>query len=342
MESRDVATFVDWPSAPAGYRVDADWRDHAIIPVEETVAPTQGWRIVCLVVTLAVVVASLVVAAVPSATVSMLILVAAAMIGMPHGALDILAGPLLALRSASPAKVAGFAAAYLGCAVAFAAGWFLAPPIGVAAFFAMSWFHFGAGEASGDREGWTLVRVAHAVSAGGIAIAVPFALHAQRVEPMVNALLFGKVSLSQELITLLGCGGSALATVGLMIAVDLAAPAERLRVTVELLALAALFALADPLVSFGVYFCVWHAPQHTRRVLSQLPSGLPKTSSRLVVVVTTLLPVAVAAYVVMAHGSANLPSSAVVYQAVFVTLGALTAPHLVITSVWERRTRSKR
>jgi beta-carotene 15,15'-dioxygenase len=260
---------------------------------------------------------------------------------MPHGALDIVAGPVLAVRATKRTTFALFLILYSLLAASFAVGWLVMPQTGLIAFFAMSWFHFGAADAGGDRLGWSLDRIAHAVCSGGIAIAVPLAAHTNRVMPMVTALLFGQAPPSERNIARIGFVGVAITVAALALVAARCDRSTRIRVVTELGLLAALFAVVDPLIAFSVYFCVWHAPRHTGRVLGALPSGLPRKTSRLLVVAATLLPLLGAGALLLTQSHVTLPTSEVLYQIVFVTLGALTVPHLVITVVWERRHRAK-
>lgn len=341
MGQRHAVTTVPWPSAPAGYHADADWRTPAALPEPPASARTFSFSwIASAVATVAVITASAFVRTAPTPKVSAILLLAAAAVGMPHGALDILAGPFLAMRSMTKRGVATFLVAYVVVSALVVAGWLVAPVAGVVAFFAMSWFHFGSGDAGGDRVGWSLARIAHATCSGGIAIALPTAAHPSRVLPMVNALFFDRTNLSVPQLALLARVGVAVAVAAFVVAAIRTDRDNRRRVIAEMSVLAALFLVADPLISFAVYFCVWHGPRHAGRVLRALPSGLPKSASGLLVVAATLLPLLGAGALLLTHSHVALPSSESLYRIVFVTLGALTAPHLVVTAIWERGTRT--
>jgi beta-carotene 15,15'-dioxygenase len=343
MDQRDAVTTVAWSSEPVGYRAEADWRGHAVLPEPPAPAaaptPSGSW-IASTLATLAVVAVSAVVRAAPTPTVSAIMLVAAAAVGMPHGALDILAGPLLVMRSMTASAFVKFLVAYVAVGALVVTGWLYDPEAGVVAFFAMSWFHFGSGDAGGDRVRWSVARIAHAVCSGGIVIALPTAIHPARVLPMANALFFGRTNLWLSQLARLGYVGSAVAALAFVIVVVRTDHDERGRIAAELSVLAALFLVADPLISFAVYFCVWHGPRHTGRVLRALPSGLPKSASSLLVAAATLLPLFGAGALLLTHSHVSLPSSESLYRIVFVTLGALTAPHLIVTAIWERGSRT--
>jgi beta-carotene 15,15'-dioxygenase len=343
MDQRDAVTTIGWPSAPVGYRAEADWRAQAVrpeVPAQASASTISGSWIAATVVTLAVIAVSAVMRAAPTPTVSAIVLVAAATVGMPHGALDILAGPVLAMRSMTARAVVMFLVGYVAVSALVVAGWLYLPAAGVVAFFAMSWFHFGSGDAGGDRVSWSVGRIAHAVCSGAVVIALPTAIYPTRVLPMVNALLFNRMALSAPQLARLGYVGVAVAAFAFIIVVVRTDQDERGRVVAELSLLAALFMVADPLISFAVYFCIWHGPRHTSRVLRELPSGLPRSASSLLVGAATLLPLLGAGALLLTQTHVSLPSSESLYRIVFVTLGALTAPHLVVTAIWERRSRT--
>jgi beta-carotene 15,15'-dioxygenase len=342
MDQRDAVRTLGWSTAPVGYQAEAGWRATAVVPVTRPApsAPNRAWR-ASVSVTLLATAVSAVVRVVPSPGVSAVLLLLTVVIGMPHGALDIVAGPVLAMRSAERTTFALFLVLYTVLAAAFAVSWLLAPQAGLIAFFAMSWFHFGAGDAGGDRLGWSLGRIAHAVCSGGITIAVPLAIHPDRVLPMVNALLFDRPAPSEHDIALVGLVGVAVTVLAFALVIARCNRETCGRVVAELSVLAALFVVADPLVAFSVYFCVWHAPRHTGRVLGALPDGLPRKTSQLLVVAATLLPLVGAGALLLNQSHVTMPTTDVLYQSVFVTLGALTVPHLVITAKWERGRRAK-
>ncbi len=165
-------------------------------------------------------------------------------------------------------------------------------------------------------------------------------IHPTRVLPMVNALFFNRTALSAVQLACVGYVGVAFAVLAFIVVIVQIDPDDRGRVLAELSVLTALFLVADPLISFAVYFCVWHGPRHTGRVLQALPSGLPRSASSLLVGAATLLPLLGAGALLLTQTHVTLPSSESLYRIVFVTLGALTAPHLVVTAIWERGSRS--
>ncbi len=96
---------------------------------------------------------------------------------------------------------------------------------------------------------------------------------------------------------------------------------------IRLLAFAILFATADPLISFGVYFCGWHSVCG----LAHLREQFQYTNRELAL---NLLPISLLAIAVFAVGfavsfSVNLLAPALV-QTVFIGLSAVAVPHLLL------------
>jgi beta-carotene 15,15'-dioxygenase len=268
----------------------------------------------------------------PSAALTAVVLVSAAVVGMPHGALDVLAGPLLAIRRRSPASVSLFLLLYVAAALATAALWLWVPVMGAALFFAFSWWHFGVGETGVHRDGWTLKRAAQSIALGGIPIAIPLAVHTDRVLPMVRALTFSdRFSIPQ--LQQIGLLGVALIGAAAFLAwIGWTHQQQR-----ETALLAAVFVACDPAISFAVFFIIWHSWPHTTRVLQRLPRTSQPWAAALVVL-TALVPVALGAWLLRNDlgDSAAVPFDRLV-QVVFITVGSLTVPHLVVTQLWERR-----
>lgn len=83
---------------------------------------------------------------------------------------------------------------------------------------------------------------------------------------------------------------------------------------------------ATPLLSFAVYFALWHSPRHL------LASGVDRRSMAPTVVATiATLGLGVGAWVLME------PATATAIRVVFIGLAALTVPHLAVTAVARRR-----
>ena len=254
----------------------------------------------------------------PSIPTAVVIVGLAAAVGMPHGALDVAVGPRHLPRRA-------FFNGYGLLALATVVLWFAAPVVALAAFFTMSWFHFGSGDAShhlalGEH------RFAHGVATGGAVLGLPLALHAGLVGPVLNDLLLGRSALDDAAVTSAGVAMVAVAAVAGMIVAVHALRTGANGVLAELGAIFVLGAVVHPLVSFAVYFALWHSPRHL----------LDLDIDRRAVVPTILATIATFAAAGTVWTLAE-PSVALATRIVFIGLAALTTPHLVTTEMLRRR-----
>jgi Brp/Blh family beta-carotene 15,15'-monooxygenase len=252
------------------------------------------------------------------------IAILAAVLGMPHGALD----PLIARRLGlwrTPLTFAAFNLAYVGVAAAVVALWLVAPVPSLIAFLLISAAHFGSD--------WNRER--------------PLALRL-----LTGAALLSLPSLRDQdavadlYITLAGDGAGAVAAaqaalgpvllVGLAVAAVIAArraPHEAF----ELLGAAALALLAPPLMFFIVYFCALHSARHLREGFRE-ENGHGRRLTLLVVAAYTLAPLALAAaFLVGTAGTAALDEQ--LLRVVFIGLAALTVPHMALVTLGDRALR---
>lgn len=252
------------------------------------------------------------------------IAILAAVLGMPHGALD----PLIARRLGlwrTPLTFAAFNLAYVGVAAAVVALWLVAPVPSLVAFLLISAAHFGSD--------WNRGR--------------PLALRF-----LTGAALLSLPSLRDQdavadlYVTLAGDGAGAVAAaqaalgpvllVGLAVAAVIAArraPHEAF----ELLGAAALALLAPPLMFFIVYFCALHSARHLREGFRE-EHGHGRRLTLLVVAAYTLAPLALAAaFLVGTAGTAALDEQ--LLRVVFIGLAALTVPHMALVTLGDRALR---
>ncbi len=254
-----------------------------------------------------------------------LFVVAAAVIllGVPHGALDVLHAAR-SLRIAGPSRWLLFTAGYVAVAAAVVGIWMVAPTVSLAAFLAISAFHF-----SGDLEGEppVLLRALH----GASPIVLPALLHQEEL-----AKLFGML-VPEAGAEALATGLAAAAPVALTGLVVLLAAAAGRRLTgrasavpaaaiAEAAAAAALAVLAPPLTAFAVYFCVLHSARHVVRTgeVFKLPARELARAAALPTLATA------AAAPVAFHLLEGAPIDARTLQVVFIGLAALTVPHMML------------
>jgi Brp/Blh family beta-carotene 15,15'-monooxygenase len=264
------------------------------------------------------------------------------LIGVPHGAVDHLVPEwLLGRRLPWPQAAAGLLAY-----VAIAAGFFgllrVAPLPSAVVFLAVSAAHFGAGDVEFHalRSGATPRYRRLAVAAFGLpTVALPIAVHAEQVEPVL-------IALAPRLGTLVTPEVRAALLVATLLAAAItgwrALSAGDPRAARDLAVLVVVFAVAPPLAAFAVYFGFWHAARHVARLLSLDPRnahdlgndrlGPPlQRFARLAVLPTCASLIVLAALWWGAGGAQGLVS------AHLGLLAALTMPHVAVVS-WLDRT----
>jgi Brp/Blh family beta-carotene 15,15'-monooxygenase len=254
----------------------------------------------------------------PSLSAAVVIVVIAVSIGMPHGALDIVIGPRMA-------KPSVFFVAYLALGAAIVLIWLVAPLASVAMFFLASWFHFARGDADHHRQLGSAGALL-GISTAGCAIGLPLALHSEIVAPVLSDLLLGTATLSSEQVAVIGSFIAYPSIVAGVVAVIAAVQTRHFAAVIELTAIALLAATVYPLISFALYFSLWHSPRH----LIALDIDKRALKPTLAATAATLLLAALIWRFVE-------PSMSVATQVIFIGLAALTGPHLVVTELLKYR-----
>ena len=237
------------------------------------------------------------------------------LLGMPHGAFDV----VIARQLFVVADLKGWALFWLGYAGLSAAVvglWIVAPSIFLCAFLIGSAWHFGGDPEAGVSR---LRRVLY----GGAVIVLPALLHGAELRRLLG-LVAGPTSAAFVVPVLSQLAVPWLAAT--VLACALQARTARLAAC-EAAALAALALVAPPLAAFSVYFCAMHSPRHILRTLASLPAAEAREAAALALWPT--LAVLVAA-VLSGFLASDLPVEARVMQLVFVSLAALTLPHMLL------------
>lgn len=251
------------------------------------------------------------------------VLVAAGLVGLPHGAVDHLAlGWARGRTGAAPAAVLlGYALAAVVAAVASLA----APVPALLVLLVLSAAHFAEGERAFDRlrggtGGWL-----PAVALGTCVVFVPLVLRPGSSRPLLAALDAGLPDLLLEIRTPLLLGCLALVLAGLVASV------HRPQVAAELAVVAVACLLTAPLVVFGVWFACWHSPRHLVRLAALEPDGDGRQrAGRLVrgAVGPTVVALVGLGILVLLLGA--LPG------ALLIVLLALTVPHAAVVARLDR------
>lgn len=258
-----------------------------------------------------------------------LFVVAAAVVllGVPHGALDVIhAARTLRVRRLQTWVM--FTAAYVAIAAAVVGLWILAPTASLTVFLLISAFHF-----SGDLEAGTptILRGLH----GASPIVLPALLHGEELAELFAMLIpaAGAEALARTLAAgaplFLGAllGVLALAALGRLRGATAAPPhAVPTASLIEAAATVLLATLAPPLTAFAIYFCVLHSARHVLRtgaVFDLAPAQLLRASALPTLATAAAIPVAF-----YALEGATLDARTL--QIIFIGLAALTVPHMML------------
>ena len=238
-----------------------------------------------------------------------------AILGLPHGALDLPIAEALWPLDGWRGKLR-FACCYLGLAAAVICLWLVAPGLALAAFLAYSALHF-ADDWQGAPEPlrWT----------GGLTtVGAPALCHQAQVADLFGYLA-PPAAAGLAAGTLAAAGAaSLLALVGALVL----ARHCRGRAALEQLLLWAAALVLAPLVYFLVYFCALHAIRHFTSAVQSIerPRQAIIAAAGLSALVVALS--ALAAFHVQAGGIVAVDEA--IFQVVFIGLAALTVPHMIL------------
>jgi Brp/Blh family beta-carotene 15,15'-monooxygenase len=203
--------------------------------------------------------------------------------GLPHGAVDHLVLLRLDGDPFRPRPLVRVLATYLAIGLAYLACWFVLPVAAFVFFIALTWFHWGQGDAhsllalTGGRHLRTRGQRALAlVVRGGMPMLVPL-LAFPEVYLDVARSVVGVLGVEGALATapspaVRAAAAVAFAALGIahVVAGWRACPEDARRGwridAAETAGLAIFFATVHPLLAVGVYFCLWHSVRHIVRL----------------------------------------------------------------------------
>ncbi len=205
------------------------------------------------------------------------LLVSVLLLGLPHGAWDHRVIPAIRHQPIRARFIAKFCGIYGGLVLGYGLLWTRLPTAAFLIFLAMSWLHWGQGDATylniwdhrAARTGtltW-LVR-------GGAPIALPILTHPEafaRVAAGVTDRFRSGDPLGPEpwlSVLSLEARLAGLLLLGILVLLYLSRTYRLSRLdAAEVVLLYTVFALADPIFAVGVYFCLWHSLRHIARLL---------------------------------------------------------------------------
>jgi len=256
-----------------------------------------------------------------------------ASLGMPHGAMDhrvaeVCIKPRLGALGAQWRRY--FAVGYLGLAAIVLLGWATLPLLTLVVFLLYSAVHFGLGD-----DGHTSLGAA--VFRGAVPILLPLA-----IRPLESGELLSIVA--GRAVDLVPMQNALVATALLCVIVTLVravlyhTPRRAALIACELLLLVLANWVASPLIAFGLYFVLLHASRHMIDLADWLAPGDVRSGLKRVgrecwpLTLITLAGMSVALFFIPRE---SLESGVV--RVLFVTLSALTVPHMIVTALASRR-----
>jgi len=255
-------------------------------------------------------------------TQALLLAPAVALLGLPHGALDLpMARVLWPLTGAADHML--FYGAYIGIAGAVAALWWLAPGLALIAFLAYSALHF-----SGD---WEMDGLLLRIAGGLSVIGAPALFHVTDVVAILSVLTDG--AFAEPIAYAIAVAGLIGASLGLIALLQMSRQARG-----ALLELAGIWmgaAILPPLLYFIAYFCLLHSLRHMRDTLQALPERAAALRAAAGIMVASVLGASLALGLFLRVDGADLESS--VLRVVFIGLAALTVPHMLLVERFRHR-----
>jgi len=250
-----------------------------------------------------------------------------AAIGVPHGSLDHVFGRRLLEPRLGRFWRMSFFAAYSTTAVVVAAGWLIMPLATAIFFFIVSAWHFGMeDEPVTGLTGWRRHR--DAIALGGMLIWVPSLFRAEEMRGILSSIVPSAMPISSPQIVFVTQGIALLMLAIAMFAVAATASSPfRWWVALRYVTFAILFATTPILVSFGIYFCLWHSVRGLQFLKTEMNISLVRF-------VAALLPLTIGAAMLIGIGafwwSEGRTVSSELTRSIFIGLSAIAVPHLLL------------
>jgi Brp/Blh family beta-carotene 15,15'-monooxygenase len=257
----------------------------------------------------------------PAVAAGPVVLVAAALLGLPHGAVDHLAvGWVSGGRArAHPAFLLGYGLAALGAAILAVAY----PAPAVLVLLVLSIAHFAEGESSFDRLRGGAGRLLPGLAVGTCVVANPLLLRPSEARPLLASLDPGLPDLVATFRLPVLAVAALLALGALLSAVRSGSRAAGWELALVVLATV----LAPALLVFGAWFAGWHAPRHLLRLMALQPAGDGRARARVLLrgaAGPTVVAVAGLTGLVVVLGGLS--------SGILVALLALTVPHAAVVA----------
>ena len=249
-------------------------------------------------------------------------LLAILIIGIPHGASDI----LIARRMYSQGwfKLLSFIIGYFFLAIIVLITWHFYPIFSLSSFLLISALHFGLLDTLANQT--TDYKALRAFIYGATPIIIPITFHTSEVNEIFNLLIFDESDFAYQL--------DLLFPFWLIGVIVLFAKNGRktVRELLEIILLACLLALIPPLWGFAFYFCFVHSVRHflnLSKTLNQI--GKFDIFAIIVTIAATLMLILAATLLLTGERIEDE-----LLRVTFIGLAALTVPHMLLVDFYPR------
>ncbi len=268
----------------------------------------------------------------PFAVIALAVMVG--VLGVPHGALDHQAGRDLLWPRFGNAWPVVFLTAYTGLGVLVIAGWYWLTAVTILVFFLLSAWHFGMEERDAAGLGNWADQLT-AIACGGMVIWIPALFQPNTVTDLLVLVIpgdgFQPAAFAVQVTRIAGLVLAPLLVLGLPR--EFGKSADRLTIS-RTAALALLFAIASPLVSFGVYFCGWHSVRGLADLHKEVGGTAQSLARKLMPLTGITLIMAIGA---CWYWSQNGSWTSATLRSVFIGLSAIAIPHLLLHIITDLR-----
>lgn len=251
-----------------------------------------------------------------SPTTTALAALAIALVGIPHGTLDVEIAARRVGRANGAAKLL-IVAAYMGCALLMALCWFLLPELALILFLVISIVHFGQDWRNGADPflammvGWALV-------------GLPALSHPGDVQD-IFATLTGSMG-GPTISAVLACA-SVPATLGSLVFAYWAWQNDEAQNAADVISCMIAATFLPPLAAFAVFFCGLHSPRHTADALRE-SGNISVLHKGAIMVAVFMLSMAIG--VLLFVGQPDLEVESGIVRSAFMLISILTAPHFIL------------
>lgn len=244
-------------------------------------------------------------------------------IGMLHGGLDHITAFRHFNMQHNKSKWRYFLAGYMGIIAAYGIIWLISPLIGLALFILMSCYHFGQLDMHefARKKTSRFLYLSRGVYLLGMMITAQIAQVSAILQPLqIGGSFEAFISEWQALLISAIC-------IQHLFALWFATTKLSLRLAVDTIATGLMFGLLPPLLSFGLYFALWHSWDHLKLLREYLRIPEWKSLALKAMPFTLMALAGIAAIILLFRQSLSEPGTVIF---VLVGISLLTMPHMLL------------